>query len=169
MAIDRLRVEQGRKAFARRSRRGKSAFTLVEIMVVVAIVGILATLALASMLKVRQQTQDVQFMNDLRQVTSAFEQYALEKGTYPPDQMPAILPPGVAAYMPRMNWSAKTPIGGKWDWDLGGFGVTAGVSVYQPDRTDAEMTDIDARIDDGNLQTGIFRKRLDGYIYIIQF
>jgi hypothetical protein len=42
------------------------------------------------------------------------------------------------------------------------------VSVYQPDRTTAEMADIDKIIDDGNLSTGVFRQRSNGYIFILQ-
>ncbi|MFU8779872.1 MAG: prepilin-type N-terminal cleavage/methylation domain-containing protein [Kiritimatiellia bacterium] len=47
--------------------------------------------------------------------------------------------------------------------------IVSGVSVYRPSRTAAEMQAIDARIDDGNLNTGNFRHRTDGYIYIIEF
>jgi type IV pilus assembly protein PilA len=66
------------------------------------------------------------------------------------------------------DWTRGTPIGGQWDWDNGAFGVVAGVSVFQPDRTPEEMSDIDRLIDDGNLSTGVFRQRTDGYIFIIQ-
>jgi prepilin-type N-terminal cleavage/methylation domain-containing protein len=49
------------------------------------------------------------------------------------------------------------------------FGFTAGISVYKPTVSAAQMQEIDKLIDDGNLGTGIFRSRSNGYIYIIQF
>ena len=56
-----------------------------------------------------------------------------------------------------------------WDFLQYQFGGRAGVSVYQPQWTDADMAEIDSKLDDGSLSTGCFRKRTDGYIYIIQF
>jgi len=75
----------------------------------------------------------------------------------------------MAPYLAKMAWFERTPIGGQWDWDNGQFGFKAGVSVYQPDRTPQEMREIDAMIDDGDLATGGFRSRTDGYISIIEF
>jgi len=45
---------------------------------------------------------------------------------------------------------------------------TPGVSVYRPNMSDAQMADIDLMIDDGDLSTGCFRKRGDGFNYIIE-
>jgi len=75
---------------------------------------------------------------------------------------------GMSNYLEHIDWAGRTPIGGKWDWDRGVFGVAAGVSVYQPDLTPAQMRRIDARMDDGNLKSGMFRQRSQGYISIIE-
>ena len=40
--------------------------------------------------------------------------------------------------------------------------------MYRPNMTDAQMAEIDLMIDDGDLSTGCFRKRGDGFIYIIE-
>jgi hypothetical protein len=67
-----------------------------------------------------------------------------------------------------VHWTEPTPIGGQWDWDFLQYGAIAGVSVFMPDLTEAQMARIDARIDDGDLTTGIFRRRSSGYIYVME-
>ncbi|NQU09366.1 type II secretion system protein [bacterium] len=63
----------------RKSNR-KSAFTLVEIMIVVAIIGLLAALAIPGFVKARKQSQGRRIINDVRQMDAAIDQWALEKG-----------------------------------------------------------------------------------------
>ena len=63
-----------------RIRRGRSAFTLVEIMIVVAIIGLLAALAIPGFVKARKQSQGRRIMNDCRQMDAAIDQWALETG-----------------------------------------------------------------------------------------
>jgi len=61
-------------------RNNKSAFTLVEIMIVVAIIGLLAALAIPGFVKARKQSQGRRIINDARQMDAAIDQWALEKG-----------------------------------------------------------------------------------------
>jgi hypothetical protein len=77
----------------------------------------------------------------------------------------------MGTYLDRFPWEDDTSIGGQWDWDYQQYqyGCSAGVSVFQPSRTDDEMLEIDRSIDDGNLYAGAFRKRSGGYIYVIEF
>ncbi len=60
-----------------KSRKG---FTLVEIMIVVVIIGLLAAMAIPAFQKVRSSSQDKAVLNNLRQLSSAADQYFLEKG-----------------------------------------------------------------------------------------
>jgi type IV pilus assembly protein PilA len=55
-------------------------FTLVEIMIVVVIIGLLAAMAIPAFQKVRASSQDKAGLNNLRQLSSAADQYFLEKG-----------------------------------------------------------------------------------------
>ena len=61
-------------------RNDRSAFTLVEIMIVVAIIGLLAALAIPGFVKARKQSQGRRIMNDVRQMDAAIDQWALETG-----------------------------------------------------------------------------------------
>jgi prepilin-type N-terminal cleavage/methylation domain-containing protein len=59
-----------------RSRR--TAFTLVEIMIVVAIIALLAAIAVPGFLRARKRSQASRIINDLRLIDSAVDQYAIE-------------------------------------------------------------------------------------------
>jgi type IV pilus assembly protein PilA len=63
-----------------RIRKDRSAFTLVEIMIVVAIIGLLAALAIPGFVKARKQSQGRRILNDARQMDAAIDQWALETG-----------------------------------------------------------------------------------------
>jgi prepilin-type N-terminal cleavage/methylation domain-containing protein len=60
------------------NRKGASAFTLVEIMIVVAIIALLAAIAVPGFLRARKRSQASRILNDLRLIDSAVDQYAIE-------------------------------------------------------------------------------------------
>mgnify|MGYP006302331987 CR=1 FL=1 len=55
----------------------KQGFTLVEIMIVVAIIGLLAAIAIPSFVKARNTSRQNACINNLRQVDSGKEQWAM--------------------------------------------------------------------------------------------
>lgn len=63
--------------------KNKSAFTLVEIMIVVAIIGLLAAIAIPNFVRARENAQLNSIFNNLRILEGAKDQWALEqkKGT----------------------------------------------------------------------------------------
>ena len=137
-------------------------------MIVVAVIGLLASIAIPCFARARQQSLNTRFVADLQVAKGAFIEYAADHGTYPPDTNPGVVPDGMADYLRRIAWTQPCTIGGQWDWDNGQVGFKAGVSVYQPTASTAQMIQIDQTIDDGNLATGEFRSRSDGYIGIIE-
>ncbi|MEI7776467.1 MAG: prepilin-type N-terminal cleavage/methylation domain-containing protein [Verrucomicrobiota bacterium] len=56
----------------------RAGFTLVEIMIVVAIIALLAAIAVPNFLRSRKRSQATQVLEDLRQIDSAIDQYAIE-------------------------------------------------------------------------------------------
>jgi type IV pilus assembly protein PilA len=151
-----------------RARRSRRAFTLVEIMIVVVIIGLLAALALPAMSRVQRNAKVTRFISDLRTFSQAFEAFASTNGGWPPDGVPGSFPTGMTGDLKTAAWSGETSLGGRWDWDYQQFGVTAGISVHQPTATVELLTEVDRKIDDGDLTTGNFRERSDGYIYILE-
>ena len=137
-------------------------------MIVVGIIGLLAALAIPAFQRARTDSQVTVFVNNLQKAADSFELYAMEHGDYPPDASRGVVPAGMAPYLPKMDWTAPTPLGGVWDWEKDVLGIHAGISVVQSSATTGTFQAVDARIDDGNLATGRFRViQADRCTYVI--
>ncbi|MGA2802234.1 MAG: type II secretion system protein [Verrucomicrobiota bacterium] len=84
----------------------KAGFTLVEIMIVVAIIGLLAAIAIPNFVRARSTAQMNACINNLRQIDSAKQQWALEKGKASTDTP---LDGEVAAYIGRAGTLLSLP------------------------------------------------------------
>jgi prepilin-type N-terminal cleavage/methylation domain-containing protein len=62
----------------RKMTNKRAGFTLVEIMIVVAIIALLAAIAVPGFLRARKRSQASKVLNDLRLISSAMDQYAIE-------------------------------------------------------------------------------------------
>jgi prepilin-type N-terminal cleavage/methylation domain-containing protein len=78
-------------------KAAQSGFTLVEIMIVVAIIGVLAAIAIPNFINSRAKSQATACINNMRQIDSAVQQFAMESGksagstiTWPSDLTPYI-------------------------------------------------------------------------------
>lgn len=148
--------------------RKRAGFTLIEIMMVVGVIAMLTILAIPAFQRARQTVLLKKFAKEMLNISSAFEVYWTEYHQWPSDGTPGDMPEEVYPFLSGVEWSAETCIGGRWDWDAGVFDIVAGLSVYAPSCDEAQMMQIDRILDDGNLQTGAFRQRSGGYIYILE-
>lgn len=155
----------------RDGRRGLEGFTLVEIMIVVVIIGLLAALAIPAFQRVQRAAQNGRIVNDFRVFSQAFETYNSVHGTWPnnaaPGQVPSA-PYSMAGDFKTGIWQATTAIGGRWNWDKNiTSGVVAGLSISNFTCDTAQLAEIDAKLDDGDLSTGLFQQTQTGRVTLI--
>lgn len=144
-------------------------FTLVEIMVVVVIIGLLAALALPAFQRSQRASQNARAINDFRIFVQAFEVYNTQNGSWPPNASAGQIPTGMSRDFKEDAWQANPNVlGGRWNWDWDRPEFIAGVSISGATVTDAQLTEIDVKLDDGNLTTGFFQKIGSRVTYIIE-
>jgi prepilin-type N-terminal cleavage/methylation domain-containing protein len=88
------------------NRPRPQAFTLVEIMIVVATIGILASVAIPNYVRARGASQENACINNLRQLDSAVQQWALENKKAPTEAA------SLADATPYLKNSISCPAGG---------------------------------------------------------
>jgi general secretion pathway protein G len=61
----------------------KNGFTLIELLVVISIIGVLSGMVLVAMTGFREKARNARRVSDIRQIRTAIEMYAAERGSYP--------------------------------------------------------------------------------------
>ena len=152
---------------ARRPRRG---FTLVEILIAVVILGILAAIVIPQFSNWHGTASQVAFITDLRIYNDAAEYYMNVTGEFLEDSGSGRLPAEWETFVNEAEWTAGTPIGGVWDFELDSFGVKSAFGVHfmnGPRQDDTFMAEVDAIVDDGDLAADAFRKIASDRYYLI--
>lgn len=130
------------------------------------IIGILAAASVPALKKNALNARSSAVMNDLRVYAGAFQAYAQEHGDWPPGGgPPGSFPPGMDGYLNQTNWSRKTPIGGNYQFatqspQQGGRYAAVIIIASSTDSAVSsdfnQLSDIDKKLDDGNLGAGNF-------------
>jgi len=138
----------------------RSAFTLIEVMIIVAILTNVLLVALPAFIRSRNMAQNTRYISDLRTIAGAFEMYAAENNRYPATAAASVVPTGMSIYLAGIPYTVRNAIGGQWYWTYNSAASPAAtvgsLSPYTLD--DVRMSDIDTRIDNGVLATGTWRK-----------
>ena len=156
------------------SHSRRSGFTMVEIMIVVLTIALLSAIALPGFRKARTQTLLTGVANDIKVFGDAFDLYALERGGYPPDYHMggAYNLPNTAMeeYLDAEKWAATTGVGGNYNWEGPDAYPYAGISIFGATASEKVMRQLDDILDDGNLNSGMFRlvAANSRYTYILE-
>lgn len=149
----------------------RRAFTLIEILIVVVILGILASIVTTQFASAFGEAERTAFVTDLRAYLKGAEAFYLDTSTYPPATDTGDVPTGFENYVDAGRWQRITPIGGSWDVEFNSYGVESALGVHFessaaiPD--DDFMISIDRVIDDGDIDTGRFRRLAADRFYFV--
>ncbi len=148
-------------------------FSLVELMVVIGIIGVLATIAIPAFATYRDKATLRRVASDLVTFGEAFELYMIDRGCYPPDshdEAPNHLINGyeMEKSLSVQAWLQTPPWGGFYNWEGPNGYPYAGISLFGTTADDTVMTSLDQMMDDGDLNTGDFKKTANGrYTFIV--
>jgi prepilin-type N-terminal cleavage/methylation domain-containing protein len=154
--------------------RSAAGLSLVELMIVILIISILFVAAVPAYQRIQRKARASALANDFRVFGAVFQSYAHEKGAWPAETPAGVVPTGITADDLQIDvWTKATPMGGQWDWELNStqpFGNVHAALTITGATIDADlMQEIDDAIDDGDLDTGNFRRGyLDCPILIIE-
>lgn len=150
-----------------------TGFSLVEVMTSVLIISMLFAMGVPTYQRIQRKARATTVVNDFRVFGAAFQAYAHEKGSWPAEVAAGLVPAGVSKQDIQTEvWAKPTPMGGKFDWENNqahpggtspGGKWRAALAITgtsdAPLILDADlMEEIDDALDDGNLETGNFRK-----------
>ena len=107
-------------------QKQRDGYTIVELMITVAVIAVVASLAVPAWQRALKRSQADSLMHELRVNGEAFQVYAAEKGTLPPNSgVLSAIPSGMTPYMPKKcTWTGVSPTGGYWVW--WNFGTSGG-------------------------------------------
>lgn len=147
--------------------------SLVELMIVVLIISMLFLAAVPAYQRIQRKARAAALTNDFRVFGAVFQAYAHEKGRWPDEVAAGVVPPGITSddLQPAV-WLKPTAMGGQFDWENNqmhpggtspGGRWRAALAITStsaaPLAIDADlMREIDEALDDGDLDTGNFRK-----------
>jgi prepilin-type N-terminal cleavage/methylation domain-containing protein len=145
--------------------RSDAAFTLIELLAVIVVLAVISGIAMPIFTDQGNRASLTTMTYNFNVLRQAATTYYRDNSAWPPDNDGS---PGMtnyaASYWPNDIWEHPSPIGGKWNWNMGMGSAPSGcadadVCIYSigssPSSTvTTRMTQLDQAMDDGNLATG---------------
>jgi prepilin-type N-terminal cleavage/methylation domain-containing protein len=147
---------------------GKNGFTLVEMILAVSLIGLLAVLMIPAVNQAVRSRQNAECANKLRTAVQAFELCKAETGAYPMESTAAELTDYYFPYFKIDWWDKETGLGGHWAWEVNSDGIAFSVSIRAPTASEKQLKEFDRLIDDGDLDSGTFRRAGNTYHFIVE-
>lgn len=118
-------------------KTNRSAFTIVELLIVIVVIAILAAISVVAYTGVQSRAQDSQRLNDMQNIVSALERYKIDNSRYP-----AVILSGMGA---QAGWeSSAREADGEFISPLKAYGFAGGTPV-DPINNAVEATTTEAR------------------------
>ena len=149
----------------------RHGFVLAEVLIVVVILGILAAIVIAVLHNASGEARQTAFVTNIKAFNEAAIMFMTRNQSHLEDASSGELPDGLDEFIDERAWTSITPIGGVWDSEYDDNGITSGIGVHfdgtGETRDDEFMVEVDLIFDDGDLNTGLFRKIADDRYYVV--
>lgn len=149
----------------------RTAFTLIEVIIIVIVIGILAAVAAPKFVGAQADTELASTAEDLRAIENAVSMYYAKHGAYPRDvnrsQAVSVLAPYFKADNP---FEKPAPIGGVYDYEGPPNWSPVQISIRSERRgshSEETAIELDEYMDNGDLKTGTIRRKGNRTYYII--
>lgn len=138
----------------------RCGFTILELVIVVIIVGVVAAIAMPRLSAAGVNAKYNAAHQGFRSITAALDMYQNDYRAYPPNAPIATLPPEMTDYLYVSAFTNPPPIGRAWDWNGEGSGIQShGINLSIHTVAAEDRTEMERRFDDGDPDTGIYRKQ----------
>ena len=151
----------------------RQAFSLVELVLVVVILATVAAVAVPRVSRSGEEARAAAFARSLRTFADAAVLFHAETGGWPADTHTGTFPSELEGLIDAQSWGAPTAFGGTWDVETNDNGVGCAIGAKFDAAPGAGvlagLRRVDELLDDGDLDTGAFRRiRPDRFSMVLE-